>query len=123
MSASASFAAPRALIRESLRIAGQKVSRDRVIEVRHPYTGELAGTVAFARAHSPISHEEKSMFRSLSRLVSSSRDRSHQVNTAQCRPTVEALEDRRLLSGNVQQTNLVSDLPGVAQVLDPAGHG
>src|SRR6202795_2358039 len=32
-------------IRESLRIAGEKVSRDRVIEVRHPFSGELAGTV------------------------------------------------------------------------------
>src|SRR5947209_12261215 len=35
------------------------------------------------------------------------------------RPRVEALEDRRLLAGNVLQTNLVSDLPGVAQFLDP----
>ena len=33
------------LIRESLRIAGLKVSSERVIEVRHPYTGALAGTV------------------------------------------------------------------------------
>jgi uncharacterized protein (TIGR03118 family) len=32
---------------------------------------------------------------------------------------VEALEDRSLLSGNVLQTNLVSDLPGVAQLQDP----
>ena len=32
-------------IRESLRIAGEKVSADRFIEVRHPYSGELAGTV------------------------------------------------------------------------------
>ncbi len=32
---------------------------------------------------------------------------------------VEALEDRCLLSGNVLQTNLVSDLPGVAQKTDP----
>jgi putative phosphonoacetaldehyde dehydrogenase len=32
-------------IRESLRIAGEKVSRDRNLEVRHPYSGELAGTV------------------------------------------------------------------------------
>jgi uncharacterized protein (TIGR03118 family) len=31
---------------------------------------------------------------------------------------LEALEDRCLLSGNVLQTNLVSDLPGVAQVMD-----
>src|SRR5262245_33219834 len=30
-----------------------------------------------------------------------------------------ALEDRYLLSGNVLQTNLVSDLPGVALVQDP----
>src|SRR5262245_34132997 len=35
------------------------------------------------------------------------------------RPTLEALEDRRLLAGNVLQTNLVSDLPGVAKTLDP----
>jgi len=34
-------------------------------------------------------------------------------------PHLERLEDRFLLSANVQQTNLVSDLPGVAQVLDP----
>jgi uncharacterized protein (TIGR03118 family) len=32
---------------------------------------------------------------------------------------MEALEGRSLLSANVLQTNLVSDLPGVAQVLDP----
>src|SRR3984885_75963 len=32
-------------LRESLRIAGERVSRDRVIEVRHPFSGELAGTV------------------------------------------------------------------------------
>jgi uncharacterized protein (TIGR03118 family) len=36
-----------------------------------------------------------------------------------CRLGVECLEDRRLLSGNVLQTNLVSDLPGAAQHLDP----
>ena len=35
------------------------------------------------------------------------------------RPSLEALEERRLLAGNVLQTNLVSDLPGVAQNLDP----
>jgi aldehyde dehydrogenase (NAD+) len=42
---SAVLASPRTVIRESLRIAGEKVSRDRVIEVRHPYSGELAATV------------------------------------------------------------------------------
>src|SRR5436853_92240 len=35
------------------------------------------------------------------------------------RPRIEILEDRCLLSANVLQTNLVSDLPGVAQVQDP----
>ncbi len=35
------------------------------------------------------------------------------------RPSVECLEDRRLMAGNVLQTNLVSDLPGVALVRDP----
>ena len=39
-------------IRESLRIAGEKVASERVIEVRHPYTKALAGTVPKAsRAH------------------------------------------------------------------------
>src|SRR3954470_22579205 len=32
---------------------------------------------------------------------------------------MEALEERSLLSADVLQTNLVSDLPGVAQNLDP----
>jgi acyl-CoA reductase-like NAD-dependent aldehyde dehydrogenase len=45
MTASAAAPASRPPIRESLRIAGEKVSRDRVIEVRHPYSGELIGTV------------------------------------------------------------------------------
>ena len=35
----------RELIRESLRIAGQKVPSERIIEVHHPYSGELVGTV------------------------------------------------------------------------------
>jgi uncharacterized protein (TIGR03118 family) len=35
------------------------------------------------------------------------------------RSCVRPLEDRSLLSGNVLQTNLVSDLPGVAAVTDP----
>src|SRR3954454_14503020 len=36
-----------------------------------------------------------------------------------CRLGMEALEERSLLSANVLQTNLVSDLPGVAAVQDP----
>jgi phosphonoacetaldehyde dehydrogenase len=45
VSASAASSAPRELIRESLRIAGEKVARDRIIEVRHPYSGGLVGSV------------------------------------------------------------------------------
>jgi putative phosphonoacetaldehyde dehydrogenase len=33
------------VIHETLRIAGEKVARDRVIEVRHPYSGEVVATV------------------------------------------------------------------------------
>jgi uncharacterized protein (TIGR03118 family) len=45
--------------------------------------------------------------------------RPRRLPTPAFRPTLEALEDRCLLSGNVLQTNLVSDLPGVAANLDP----
>lgn len=44
MSATAASSAARPPIRESLRIAGEKVARDRIIEVRHPYSGALVGT-------------------------------------------------------------------------------
>jgi len=45
MSASPASSAPREVIRESLRIAGEKVACDRIIEVRHPYSGAVIGTV------------------------------------------------------------------------------
>jgi aldehyde dehydrogenase (NAD+) len=45
MTAGAAPSASRPPIRESLRIGGERVLRDRVIEVRHPYDGELIGTV------------------------------------------------------------------------------
>jgi phosphonoacetaldehyde dehydrogenase len=45
MSSAALPATPHEPIREALRLAGEKVFRDRVIEVRHPYSGALAGTV------------------------------------------------------------------------------
>ena len=55
-------------------------------------------------------------FRGLKKLVtrgsSRQRPRSHRL-------VLESLEDRCLLSANVLQTNLVSDLPGVALVQDP----
>lgn len=45
MSIGAVSSVPRELLRESLRIAGEKVARERVIEVRHPYSGEVVATV------------------------------------------------------------------------------
>ena len=45
MSAILAHAHPHDVMHESLRIAGEKVPRERVIEVRHPYTGELIATV------------------------------------------------------------------------------
>src|SRR3984957_9790161 len=54
MAASVVPSAPRELIRESLRIAGEKVRRDRIIEVRHPYSGEVIGTVPKATVEDVI---------------------------------------------------------------------
>ena len=45
MSASPAPSGPGEVIRESLRIAGEKVARDRTIEVRHPYNGAVVATV------------------------------------------------------------------------------
>src|SRR5258707_14039286 len=48
------------------------------------------------------------------------RNKRHRTTAAcKARLGLEVLEDRCLLSGNVLQTNLVSDLPGVAQFQDP----
>ena len=57
----------------------------------------------------------------VSKLLPGSRRRQ---GTSVRKPTrsrleLESLEERALLSANVLQTNLVSDLPGVAQVQDP----
>jgi putative phosphonoacetaldehyde dehydrogenase len=45
MSSAAPKTAERALLRESMRIDGQLVSRDEYIEVLNPYNGEVVGTV------------------------------------------------------------------------------
>jgi putative phosphonoacetaldehyde dehydrogenase len=50
MSAGAAISQSQQPLRESLRIAGEKVSRERVIEVRHPFNGALVGTVPKATA-------------------------------------------------------------------------
>jgi uncharacterized protein (TIGR03118 family) len=45
--------------------------------------------------------------------------RTRRLSAPGFHPLLEALEDRCLLTGTVLQTNLVSDLPGVAQNQDP----
>ncbi len=45
--------------------------------------------------------------------------RQHSIKRIAARLAVEALEQRYVMSANVLQTNLVSDLPGVAAVQDP----
>src|SRR5262245_14767042 len=62
-----------------------------------------------------------SILRSLSKWF---RDSGRRKGTPVRRPArlrlaVEALEDRSLMSANFLQTNLVSDLPGLAQLQDP----
>ena len=45
--------------REAMRIAGEKVHTDRVIEIRYPYTGEVIATVPKAsrrRREARLSH-------------------------------------------------------------------
>jgi uncharacterized protein (TIGR03118 family) len=62
-----------------------------------------------------------SILRSLSKWFRDSgrRKRTPVRKPARPRLTLEALEDRSLMSANFLQTNLVSDLPGVAQQQDP----
>src|SRR5262249_17224206 len=63
---------------------------------------------------SPFYFREKAIMKWFTRLAQPRR-----LSTRKARPTLEALEDRRLLAGNVLQTTLVSDLPGGAANLDP----
>jgi putative phosphonoacetaldehyde dehydrogenase len=45
MSVTTRPSAAREPLHESLRIAGEKVTRDRVLEIRHPYSGDVVATV------------------------------------------------------------------------------
>jgi phosphonoacetaldehyde dehydrogenase len=78
----------RGVLRESLRIAGEKVARDRLIEVRHPYDGALVATVpkasvddvrralAIARAYRATltRHERYRILMKAGEIVASRRD-------------------------------------------------
>src|SRR5579862_7587640 len=52
-------------------------------------------------------------------LRSANRQRPPRSSAPAVRPRLEQLEDRCVLSGAYLQTNLVSDLPGVANTTDP----
>ncbi len=63
---------------------------------------------------------EESIMRKWLRFLPSSRSRRGPARRpSRCLLTLEPLEDRCLLSATVLQTNLVSDLPGVAAFQDP----
>jgi uncharacterized protein (TIGR03118 family) len=53
-------------------------------------------------------------------LSSSSRKTGAASRCRHCRPSLEHLEDRFLLSGGFDQVNLVSDVPGLAFITDPS---
>src|SRR5712672_1592252 len=55
----------------------------------------------------------------VSKLLPRRRKRTPVRKPTRSRLEPEPLEERALLSANVLQTNLVSDLPGVAQFQDP----
>src|SRR5207248_10340964 len=85
---------------------------DRLVRARR-----MAWPVVAARGGPPPSRpyfREIPMLKWFTRLA-----RPRRLPASTFRPALEALEDRRLLAGNVLQTNLVSDLPGVAANLDP----
>src|SRR5262249_13403073 len=80
--------------------------------------------VLFPRAPPVPSSTRRSMMTALSTVSQWFRGRGRRRpaparKTARPRLGVEALDDRRLMSAHFIQTNLVSDLPGLAQLLDP----
>jgi putative phosphonoacetaldehyde dehydrogenase len=88
---------PAPALEESLRIAGEKIRRDRVIEVRHPYTGAVVGTVpkatlddarralGIARAYRPTltRHDRYRILMRAGELVAAQRDRLARLITAE----------------------------------------
>jgi uncharacterized protein (TIGR03118 family) len=62
------------------------------------------------------------MMRWIRKLEKCSRRSRTCPKLSRCRLTLEQLEDRRLLAGNFLQTNLVSDIPGMAAQTPPDGN-
>src|SRR5262249_31997113 len=79
------------------------------------------------RLNSPIPTKGSFMFdfRSVKKAIRKiGRKRAHRVRpTRQPRLSVERLDERSLPSASFLQTNLVSDLPGLAQLVDTTLHG
>jgi aldehyde dehydrogenase (NAD+) len=85
-------------IAETMRIAGERVRADRTLDVRNPYTGELAGTVpragvddirrafAAARAYKPrlTRYERYEICRRAASLIESRAARLSDLITAEC---------------------------------------
>src|SRR5437763_8092125 len=85
-------------LRERLRIAGERVARDRVIEVRNPYTGALVGTVpqasvediqrafTIAKAYKPAltRYQRYAILYKIAELLRSRLDEISDLITAEC---------------------------------------
>ena len=83
---------------ESMRIAGDRVSRDRIIEVRNPYTGAVVGTVpkatvddlrrafAIARAYRPVltRFERSRILHRAAEIIRGRTDELSDLITAEC---------------------------------------
>ncbi|MEO5766109.1 MAG: phosphonoacetaldehyde dehydrogenase [Casimicrobiaceae bacterium] len=88
----------RDFLQESMRIAGEKVARDRVIEVRNPFSGALVGTVpkasvddvrrafAIAKGYRPklTRYQRYDICRRASELIRSRVDALSDLITAEC---------------------------------------
>jgi aldehyde dehydrogenase (NAD+) len=88
----------RDFLQESMRIAGERVTRDRVIEVRNPYTGSLVGTVpkasvddirnafAVARAYKPTltRYERYAICYKTAELIRGRAEQLSDLITAEC---------------------------------------
>ena len=127
--------------REAMRIAGDKVHRDRVIEIRYPWTGEVVATVpkagvddvrrAFriAREYRPklTRHERYKILMRAGEIIASRKDeiaRQITLESGLCLKDslyeVGRASDVLLFAAN--QAFCIVSLPGISSFLGLAGH-
>ena len=86
------------VLRETMRIAGERVASERTLDVRNPYTGELVGTVprasvddvrrafAVARAYKPVltRYERYEICRRAAEMIAARASVLSDLITAEC---------------------------------------